>query len=72
MMKEDARIRKLRMDYLKRRHEYDKLIKENNERYSLLKEQGLKFPVGMKEMIYVYLDESYVNRYLYNLINVNY
>jgi hypothetical protein len=72
MKKEDARIRQLRMDYLKHRHEYDKLIKENNERYSLLKEQGLEFPEGMKEMIYVYLDESYVNRYLYNLITVNY
>jgi hypothetical protein len=32
MKKEDARIRKLRLDYLKRCHEYDKLIEENNDR----------------------------------------
>jgi hypothetical protein len=60
--KEDPRYRKLRQDYLKRRHEYDKLIKDNNDRYYLLKQQGLDLD-GMKEIVYIYLDESYVNRY---------
>ena len=63
MKKEEARIRKLRQDYLKHRHEYDKIIKDNNERYYLLKEKNLEIPEGMMEIIYIYLDESYVNRY---------
>ena len=62
LKKEEPRIRKLRQDYLRRRHEYDKLIKESNERYHLLREQGLDLD-GMKEIVYIYLDESYVNRY---------
>jgi len=63
MKKEDARIRKLRLDYLKRRHEYDKLIEENNDRRNLLMERGLPVPPDLREIVYIYLDESYVNRF---------
>jgi len=63
MKKEDVRIRKLRLDYLKRRHEYDKLIEENNDRRNLLMERGLPVPPDLREIVYIYLDESYVNRF---------
>ena len=65
LKKEDPRIRRLRQEYLKRRHEYDKIIKENNERYYLLKQDGLPLD-GMQEIVYIYLDESYVNRYYFD------
>jgi transposase len=60
--KEDPRYRKLRQDYLKRRHEYNKLIKDSNNRYYLLKQHGIDLN-RMKEIVYIYLDESYVNWY---------
>ena len=62
MKKEDARIRRLRQDYLKRRHEYDKVIEETSDRRKLLTEQGLLIPPDLREIVYIYLDESYVNR----------
>jgi len=65
LKKEDPRIRRLRQEYLKRRHEYDKIINENNERYYLLRQEGLPLD-GMKEIVYIYLDESYVNRYYFD------
>jgi hypothetical protein len=56
-----ARIRKLRQDRLKRRHEYDKIIKGNNDRYNLLRNENLPLD-GLKDIVYIYLDESFVNR----------
>ena len=60
LKKEDARIRKLRQDYLKQRHEYDKLIAENKARIALYRSQDMA--LDFKEIVYIYLDESYVNR----------
>ena len=66
MKKEDPRIRRLRQDYLKKRHEYDKLIEENKEvvaRMAMLRENN--YPITDKQICYIYLDESYVNRLEY-------
>jgi len=56
----------LRQDYLKNRHEYDKLIEENKEvvaRMAMLRENN--YPITDKQICYIYLDESYVNRLEY-------
>jgi hypothetical protein len=61
LKKQEACIRKLRQDYLKRRPECDKIIKENNDRYYLLRNEN--FPLdGLKDIVYIYLDKSCVSR----------
>jgi hypothetical protein len=62
LKKESPRIRKLRMDYLKKRFEYNKLIAENKRRRQIYIDSGRPIPEYLKEVVYIYLDESYVNR----------